>query len=66
MGTNSRAIRAACQGLEGDKKEGYLLPVRWAVVKVEVDENRKTVGHCAVTTAARSDAMDLVDKMQYI
>lgn len=46
VSTNSRAISAACHVLEGDIKEGYLLPVQWGVVSLKGD-----VGHCAFTTA---------------
>lgn len=46
VASNSRAISAACHVLSGDKENGYMLPVRWGVVKVE-----KRVGHCAFTTA---------------
>ncbi|KAI4599922.1 hypothetical protein KJ359_001658 [Pestalotiopsis sp. 9143b] len=46
VSTNSRAISAACHALEGDRENGYLLPVQWGVVQVKGD-----VGRCAFTTA---------------
>lgn len=55
VATNSRAISAACHALPGDRSEGYLLPVRWAVVKVEVRNDGESVGHCAFTTAPDSE-----------
>lgn len=47
VSTNSRAISAACHPLEGDREEGYLLPLRWGVVELKEDG----VGHCTFTTA---------------
>lgn len=49
VSTNSLAISAACHCLEGDRKDGYRLPLRWGVVKLE-----GRVGHCAFTTAPSS------------
>lgn len=46
VSTNSRAISAACHALEGDRENGYLLPVQWGVIQVKGD-----VGRCAFTTA---------------
>ncbi|KAK7931114.1 hypothetical protein PG985_001826 [Apiospora marii] len=47
VSTNSQAISAACHPLEGDRGEGYLLPLRWGVVELREDG----VGHCTFTTA---------------
>ncbi|KAK8085738.1 hypothetical protein PG997_007009 [Apiospora hydei] len=47
VSTNSRAISAACHALEEDRKEGYLLPLRWGVVEIK----EGGVGHCTFTTA---------------
>ncbi|KAK4211282.1 hypothetical protein QBC37DRAFT_402664 [Rhypophila decipiens] len=46
VSTNSRAISAACHVLPSDRKDGYLLPVRWGVV-----EMRDGVGKCAFSTS---------------
>lgn len=46
VSTNSLAISAACHAHPRDRRDGYSLPVRWAVVK-----SSSGYGHCAFTTA---------------
>ena len=50
VGTNSRAISAACHVLAEDRENGYLLPVQWRVV-----ENHGGIGKCTFTTAPAKD-----------
>ncbi|KAF7521935.1 hypothetical protein G7054_g12302 [Neopestalotiopsis clavispora] len=60
VSTNSRAISAACHVLEGDRQNGYLLPVQWGVVEVAGG-----VGHCAFTTAPAHKLPELQDGIKY-
>lgn len=55
VSTNSRAISAACHVLPEEVKDGYLLPIRLAVV--EVDEF--AIRHCAFTTKLDDEVSDL-------
>ncbi|KAI1326707.1 hypothetical protein F5Y16DRAFT_421676 [Xylariaceae sp. FL0255] len=47
VATNSRAISAACQGTEQDRKFGYQMPVQWGVIGFGEDG----VAHCAFSAA---------------
>lgn len=49
VGTNSRAISAACHVLPEDVEKGHLEPLRWGVLSYDGEG----VGHCALT--ARPD-----------
>ncbi|RCI11040.1 hypothetical protein L249_5183 [Ophiocordyceps polyrhachis-furcata BCC 54312] len=60
VGTNSRAIAAACHVLAEDRDEGYLLPVQWGVV-----EQTAGVGRCAFTTAPVYEVREPVEGMEY-
>ncbi|RDA89814.1 hypothetical protein CP533_0873 [Ophiocordyceps camponoti-saundersi (nom. inval.)] len=60
VGTNSRAIGAACHVLAEDRDEGYLLPVQWGVV-----EQTGGVGRCAFTTAPVDEVREPVEGMVY-
>lgn len=58
VGTNSRAISAACRVLPEDQKIGYVLPIQWGVVKSE-----NGIGDCAFTTAWDVESRDQVDNL---
>ncbi|KAH8179484.1 hypothetical protein LIA77_01003 [Sarocladium implicatum] len=58
VSTNSKAISAACHALEGDKREGWLLPVQWGVVSVHGG-----VGHCTFTSARWNTLQDAQEKI---
>ncbi|PFH60353.1 hypothetical protein XA68_11095 [Ophiocordyceps unilateralis] len=60
VGTNSRAISAACHILEEDRADGYLLPVQWGVV-----EQTGGVGRCAFTTAPVHEVREPREGMEY-
>lgn len=60
VGTNSRAISAACHVLEEDRAEGFLLPVQWGVVL-----QSGGVGRCALTTAAVDEVREPREGMEY-
>lgn len=55
VSTNSRAISAACHVLPEEVKEGYLLPLRWAVV----EEDDFAIRHCAFTAKSDNEVSEL-------
>lgn len=61
VGTNSRAISAACHVLPRDVEEGYLKPLRWGVLSI--DENG--IGHCSFTTAPDEEIGELEEGRLY-
>lgn len=61
VGTDSRDISSACHALDGDRKEGYLLPVRWAVVEAKENSEGRLLGYCGFTTAPDSEIYEFLE-----